>query len=183
MKDIDELKRKWREIDIPAPNASIGDGNIRRTIPHSIKDRICRMNRRMLLVGTGGLLVVPSLEKAFDAPLWFMIFYGCYFLLAIAFNLIQLRMLRKTDLSTLTTVEAIAFLKRFSTTRSRFRTIMICLAVPLLVSLLCLIYHKNEPTMLLAAIVGGMMGALLGLRINNRFKKNIAMMRKFLGEE
>ena len=83
MKDIDELKRKWREIDIPAPDAPSGDGKIRREVPRSIKNRILRMQKRMLLIGILACMSAPSLLKIIELPRWFLTFYIGYFILAV----------------------------------------------------------------------------------------------------
>lgn len=180
MKDIDELKRKWREIEIPAPDASAGKGNFRREIPRSLKERICRMLQRMLLLAAIGLLTAPSFSKNFDAPLWFTICFIGYFTLAAMFNLYQLRMLKHADFSTATTVEAIEFVRRFSITRARCKTILICLAIPLVVIIICMIDHESEPVSLLGVLVGCVIGSIIGLIINRKFKKNIALMLKYL---
>lgn len=183
MKDIDELKRKWREIEIPAPDAPTGDGKIRREIPRSIKERICRMQRRMLLIAALGLLSAPTMAKALETPLWFLLCFCGYFLLAALFNLYQIRMLNHMDFSSATTIEAIEFVNRFTIVRARCRTILICMAVPLLITMICLIENENEPEILLGALGGCVIGAVFGILINNKFKHNIALMRKYLGVE
>ena len=183
MKDIDELKRKWREIDIPTPDAPSGDGKIRREVPRSIKNRILRMQKRMLLIGILACMSAPSLLKIIELPRWFLTFYIGYFILAVIFNFIQIRMLNRVDFPTATTVEAISFVKRFSIVRARCRTILICLAVPLLITMVCLLDHEEEPALLFSAIGGCVIGAIIGIIINNKFKKNIALMRRHLGIE
>lgn len=49
--------------------------------------------------------------------------------------------------------------------------------------MVCLLDHEEEPALLFSAIGGCVIGAIIGIIINNKFKKNIALMRRHLGIE
>lgn len=183
MKDIDKLKEQWRKIDISAPEAPKGKSFAPGEMPHSIRDRICRMQKRMMLVAAAGIICSPAVRNTLETPGWFIACYCGYFVIALILNVIQFRMLRNADFSSFTTIHAINFIERFAVTRARFRSILICLAVPMVVTMLCIIDHENEPATIISAAAGCVIGVILGLVINNRFKRNINLMRKYLSGE
>lgn len=183
MNDIDELKREWKEIDIPAPDAPIGNGQNSHAVPRSIKDRLLRLQKRMLLISACGIICVPGCLNMLQTPTWLAICFCIYFLLAIVINIYQIKMLDKADMATLTTVEAIEFVERYAVTRSRCKALLICLAVPLLIGLLLVLDHESEPGMIYGFIAGAVTGGAIGFIINRKFKKNIALLRRYLGTE
>ena len=186
MKDIDELKRKWQDITPPQKPAEYEKAcNIPSTgkAPRSIKERLMSRLRRMYLAIVGGLMLLPSLGHEFDPPVAFQAFYIVYFLLGAVFNLIQISSLRKADFATMTTIDAIEFVTRFTRRRKQFRlTLIICGAI-LLTSFFLMALHLDDPWLLAGMAFGAASGLIIGLHINRRFNADLRLLRSYLGEE
>lgn len=183
MNDLDNLKRKWQKIDIPADSDILPPRqNGSHEVPRSIKERLLRRLYRLMAGIALGIAIAPQFISTFDSPLWFNICYIAYFLLAAVFNFILISKLRKTDFATTTTVDAIAFVKKFITLRNRFRMILICCAVPLISMLLFVLDHENDPMVLVSGIIGTALGTYIGLLTNRRFRKELDLLRDYLGD-
>ena len=86
MNSIDELKRKWTDIDINAdastPRLNPSEGRI----PRSIKQRLISRLWRMIVVVIVGLLITPNLCKLLETPAWFACVYAGFFIAAGLMN-------------------------------------------------------------------------------------------------
>lgn len=186
MKDIDELKHKWQNITPPQKTADdehVDNIPFTGKAPRSIKDRIMSRMRRLNIAIAGGLLLLPSLGKEFDAPAAFLAFYTTYFILAAVLNMIQRDSLRKADFATMTTIDAIDFLTRFIRRRKQFRLTLIIYGTILLASFFYMALRHDDPWLIASMVIGAALGIIIGLRINNRFNADLRILRSYLGED
>jgi len=181
MNDFDDLKRKWKSIDIPNGNGNASDkAHIRGNTHLTIRERIVKRLKRMISVSMCGILTTPIFSRELNAPAWFITLFILYFVAAAAMNGYLIHTLKRFNFATATTIEAIDFVTGFARLRNRMRTTLICCAVPLLALMLWVIDHGNEPMLLLSAAIGGVIGGILGLLINRRFKQELHLMQRTL---
>lgn len=182
MTDLDNLKRKWQQIEIPVDTGDIAARNhADREALRPIKERIIRRFYRITACCVLALILSAEFFKEIESPLWFCIIYLCYFVFAGACNFILIHRIKKTDIYTLPTIDAINAVTGFMRTRNRFRAALICCAVPLLAMMFIFIYHGDEPISLIGGIAGGIAGILIGIIINRRINKEFRLMKERLG--
>ncbi len=180
--DIEQLRNKWRRLSIEAPAPGPRPGGD-RPLPHSEKQRIIRRLRALAVAGCLFMLYFVLLIRNYPTPLWLTLTYELFMAIAVCVNIYMLRMLRRTDLGEMTTVEAIAFIKRFTRLRMRFKFILTSLAVPLVALIIWALDDGTDSGVIFGAITGALLGAIVGFSIDRRFKRDLKAMRKILGEE
>lgn len=182
MNSIDELKRKWTDIDIKADATTPRLNPSAGRIPRSIKQRLISRLWRMIAVVIAGLILTPYLCKLLEAPLWFACVYAGFFLTAGLMNYTLITKLNRFDFATATAVEAIRFVTGFTRLRNIFRCVLMTAAA---VIIFCLIFVTNadsDPNLIIAIVCGAAIGLLIGLRINSRFKNDLALLKEWLGD-
>ncbi len=180
--DIEQLRNKWRRLSIEAPAPGPRPGGD-RPLHHSEKQRIIRRLRALAVAGCLFMLYFVLLIRNYPTPLWLTLTYELFMAIAVCVNIYMLRMLRRTDLGEMTTVEAIAFIKRFTRLRMRFKFILTSLAVPLVALIIWALDDGTDSGVIFGAITGALLGAIVGFSIDRRFKRDLKAMRKILGEE
>ena len=144
--------------------------------------------RLMLLLLAGVMLYYFVFMMEFDTPLWLNIYYEGFMAVAIvvqAWLLFRLKRLRLVEMST---IDAIGAIKRMIKMRMWAKAVLISLAVPLVVLLVWVLGEYADPglfhSIVGGAIVGGVLGALIGWLIDIRFRKDFrAMIEQLEGSD
>lgn len=198
MNNIDDLKQIWQKLEVATPNSPLADTSNNSPyknstasakkytdleVPRSVKQRLISRLKRMMIVCIFGVLMLPSLCVNFNTPLWFNICWIAFFVLVASANFSLIRALHHADFATLTTVEAIKFVKNFIRRRQQLRIICCILGVALVLTLIVVIGAHDEPTLLYGCGAGAIIGLIIGLKINSHFNSDLKLLKKFLGED
>ncbi len=182
MNSIDELKRKWTDIDINAdastPRLNPSEGRI----PRSIKQRLISRLWRMIVVVIVGLLITPNLCKLLETPAWFACVYAGFSIAAGLMNYTLISKLNRFDFATSTAVDAIRFVTGFTRLRNIFRCVLMAAAAVIILCMIFVTKADSDPYLIIAIVCGAAIGVLIGLRINSRFKNDLALLKKWLGD-
>jgi|GEM_PF-3870027 len=191
--DIEDIKRKWRNIDNLKPTAADAQGPHNATspkkngfqpeMPHSIKQRLIARLRRMLLLVAIGVITAPGMIHGMELPMWFGILWIVYFVFAAVFILLQTNFLKKTDFTAITTVEAIRAITTFVRRKQLIRLFMSVFAVALIALLVSFIIGENDPYIFAVIGAAAVAGLAIGLAINARMNADVRLMKKYLGED
>lgn len=171
--DIEQLKRQWRQVSIRPPHIEKA---------RSLKDKLIARLKRPFFAIAGCLTGLIPMVRDFHIPIWFIVFYCLFCALAGCFTFIQIRMLKKVDFASISTVEAIGFIQRFTFIRQRMKIILITLAVPLIGTLMWFFNSHREPAMLAGALTGALVGGIIGWNMNYRFKRDMKSIEEVLGD-
>lgn len=200
MNNIDDLKRTWQQINVEAPEMHDSDRrktdsrdsddrikSYRRLLLESesvptVKQRLISRLKRPIFAAGACLASIAFLIRDFNIPLWFIIIYCAFVVTAIALTLYQIRLLRNTNFATMTTVEAISFVRRFIIIRQRCKSALLSVGIPIVVVLMWLLDSHKEPALLIGGIAGAVIGAALGFYMNHRFKKDLQLIEDTLGK-
>lgn len=200
MNNIDNLKRTWQQINVEAPEMHDSDRrktdsrdsddrikSYRRLLLESesvptVKQRLISRLKRPIFAAGACLASIAFLIRDFNIPLWFIIIYCAFVVTAIALTLYQIRLLRNTNFATMTTVEAISFVRRFIIIRQRCKSALLSVGIPIVVVLMWLLDSHKEPALLIGGIAGAIIGAVLGFYMNHRFKKDLQLIEDTLGK-
>lgn len=176
---MEELRKKWRSLSIDAPASGGAPGGNRR-LPLSEKQRVMARFRMLAIVGIAAMVFFMEVNNIFDIPAGVTIAYELFMALAIFINIFQLIQLRQADFAEMTTIEAISFIKRFSRRRSRFKILLIAIAIPLLCVFLWFIYLNHDSNfsegIIAGGVSGGIIGGIIGFLIDRRFRKDLSAM-------
>lgn len=142
--------------------------------------------RLMVLILTGAMLYYIIFMLEFHTPLWLNIYYEGFMVLAIGLQIWQLIKLKR--LVEMSTIDAIGAIKRMIKMRMWAKAVLISLAVPLVVLLVWVLGEYADPglfhSIVGGAIVGGVLGALIGWLIDRRFRKDFrAMIEQLEGSD
>ena len=200
MTNIDDLKRTWRQINVEAPqitdsgrkNSDSRDSDDRiksykrlllesESVP-TVKQRLISRLKRPTFAAGACLASIALLIRDFDIPLWFIVIYCAFVVAAMALTLYQIRLLKNTNFATMTTVEAISFIRRFTIMRQRCKAALLSMGIPIVVVLMWLLDSHKEPALLIGGIAGAVIGAALGFYMNHRFKKDLRLIEDTLGK-
>lgn len=186
--DIEKIRQRWRSLDVEAPAGAKDPGRSNGRLPHTERQRIMSRLRLMLLLLAGAMLYYFVFMMEFDTPLWLNIYYEGFMAVAIvvqAWLLFRLKRLRLVEMST---IDAIGAIKRMIKMRMWAKAVLISLAVPLVVLLVWVLGEYADPGLFHSivgdAIVGGVLGALIGWLIDRRFRKDFrAMIEQLEGSD
>ena len=190
MKNIDDLRNTWKQISLDTTSGQSDSAEAKKrmrsllleceSVP-TVKERLIRRLRRPLLAALACLASTFVLIREFDIPGWFIILYYGFIVLAAVLTCYQIRLLRKADLTQMTTVDAIRFIRKFTIVRQRIKTVLISIGIPVVVLLMWVLDSHKEPLLLISGLAGAAIGAAAGIYMNHRFKKDLRLMERTLG--
>ena len=172
MTNIDDLKRTWRQINVEAPqitdsgrkNSDSRDSDDRiksykrlllesESVP-TVKQRLISRLKRPIFAAGACLASIALLIRDFDIPLWFIVIYCAFVVAAMALTLYQIRLLKNTNFATMTTVEAISFIRRFTIMRQRCKAALLSMGIPIVVVLMWLLDSFKKDLRLIEDTLG-----------------------------
>ena len=180
--DIEQLRNKWRRLSIEAPAPGPRPGGNRR-VPHSEKQRIIRRFWTLAITGCIFMIYFAILIRHFQIPYWLTAIYELFIALTVGVNLYMLNLLKRADFAEMTTIKAITFIKRFTRLRARFKFLLTCLAIPLVILIIWVLDDGTDSGIIIGGITGAVIGGIVGVYIDRCFKKDLKTMSSILGEE
>ncbi len=178
---IDELKKIWGNIDARATLPPSSAENIERRVAlHLVattRDSLSSQFFRMALI----CAFLPFLF----IPFWtlskvLVIGAACFSLIQGSLMFILGRRTDQIDLIGSTVSEALRRTINLEAMRGRFRTIGICLGLPLLAWFGYVLFLQQDTTMFVGYTVGVIIGAVIGLAKNARMARQIRQMKEEL---
>lgn len=181
MQHIEDLKAKWQAIDL-APDAGKTATPLR--VPRHATLRINHYLRTTLILCILGLCLSGEFFNILNPAVWFRIYYCSFFAIGIIEMLVLRRKLWQLTPESITVVQAIRGVEKFSILRNRFKILNICIAIPLLTAMFIYIFNdisENSYGFRVGGIVGGIAGLALGLWLDYRCRRDLRLMREYLG--
>lgn len=181
MQHIEDLKAKWQAIDL-APDAGKTATPLR--VPRHATLRINHYLRTTLILCILGLCLSGEFFNILNPAVWFRIYYCSFFAIGIIEMLVLRRKLWQLTPESITVVQAIRGVEQFSILRNRFKILNICIAIPLLTAMFIYIFNdisENSYGFRVGGIVGGIVGLALGLWLDYRCRRDLRLMREYLG--
>lgn len=180
--DIDDLRKQWHTMDVPDTDIRDMEREVSsgRGIP-TLRDRLVRISRRRAVVClAGALCLVPPLVP--DYPVM-AVMIGIFFVVMGVMHLVQLRCLRRLDISNVTVSEAAREVLRIETFRQRRRILGGIMAVPLTVYIIFTVTLDYGMVMLPACALGLIAGCAVAVSINRRATRLLNEIKSELGED
>ena len=176
------MRNKGRRLAIEAPAPGQRPGGNRR-VPHSEKQRIIRRFWTLAITGCIFMIYFAILIRHFQIPYWLTAIYELFIALTVGVNLYMLNLLKRADFAEMTTIKAITFIKRFTRLRARFKFLLTCLAIPLVILIIWVLDDGTDSGIIIGGITGAVIGGIVGVYIDRCFKKDLKTMSSILGEE
>lgn len=180
--DIDDLRRQWHTMEVPdadirAMEREVSTGSGITTL----RDRLMRISRRRAVVCfVGALCLAPPLVP--EHPVM-AVMIGVFFIVMGGMHIMQLRYLRRLDLTDVTVSEVMREVLRIETFRVRRRIIGVVMAVPLTVCIIFTVTRDYGAVMLPACAAGLIAGCVVALFINRRATRLLNEIKRELGED
>lgn len=181
-KDIDRLRRQWREADI-TPNADRGETTREAYKPkarESLRDRYARLCLRMVCVCL--LAMVIAAETYTIIPLY-TVFLEVYFVVMLGFQLWsyhKARCIRLGEMSVCDAIRSVRYLERLRVVK---RLTGLVLGVPLIINMLVYIGSLFGASYMSVCIGGALIGGVMGWLINRHATGLLTSLREELGDK
>lgn len=166
MTDIDKIQQLWNSQQITPPDEMPDMHRLRRAGAFSEQ---FKAQRRTIFVIT--LLMMPLTYMALEemqAPLWLTAWYEAVMLALCVLNLSLWLKVRRLDLGSLDIRSAVTKVRDIRRRLNLTVVIGLSIAIPVVISLLWIMFRQDGSYALAGGFAGGIFGAAIGLAIRRR---------------
>lgn len=185
--NLDNLRQSWQSIKIEVDEVKEKNRMLTERIfnnkAKSVRDYVKRRYRVLVVLGVVYSFLMPMLcLNQLQMDLIPTILMSLFFPLSVVINGSVLYMTQKIHPSTMTVKDMLIAFTNLKIHRSRCRVIGYVVVIPVMGMLLY--YMKSiDETMGIAGCIGGVIGAIIGIRQDIKITREIRQMRAALAEE
>ena len=171
-KDLETLKRRWKELDSASPvqDPSTPFCPASAVKVSSRRQKLMNYYRRLTIIGIIFIWVTPiAIHSELNFPLWATILISVYFAVMAGICYMMYDKIKRLDFGNTPTVRLLEQVESIYRSFNRHTTFGIMAATPIVILMLYFL-HVNY-----AAFIGGITGAILGAIIG--FINNVSVRR------
>lgn len=184
--DFDELKMAWKAQSQRLDKLEQQNLELQRKIGcNNISNKRAKLLSSYRIFIIVAFLMGPCVIFTFpilDLPNWIALSYAAVMVMLGIFNCYIYNMIRKINLATMTTKEALEQVIKLDKRRQQLRVVGCIIAAILMILFFRELWLRDEPSGIVGGAVGGIIGAIVGIKKEREIRAMIRSMQADLEE-